>query len=355
MQELNFQIKKAEEKDLKRICDFLCKAIGAKKESLGVQTYYLKWKYFSNYANKNLLLYLELQGKILAVVGGIVCHYIINNREYEVCFPVDWFSCPFNPIKKAGQKVMRSLIEKFPLSIAVGGSKVCFKPQIKVGFKDVGDVLILGIVRKNIKNFPMLVKRWIFHPQRMWKGINLGKRAIFNIKPEFLDYEISNIDFYLPQLIQLFSKGIPKSILKEKWQYFMQQPCNPSRIIAFKFKNETSYALICEFTDIRQGYLGLVDVLMSPKHRVEEIFSVFAAYAWGKNKSAIFMTNNHYLITLAKSLGYNIYAKLRTQYFSSIGLKFYKTEELPAISFLSLDELGYRYKPNEFIKNEGNF
>jgi hypothetical protein len=127
----------------------------------------------------------------------------------------------------------------------------------------------------------------------------------------------------------------------------MEQPCNPSRIVALEFNGRVSHALVCEFTDSRRPAYGLVDCIADPGHRLHDILSAFASYANRPGRSdAIVMTNDASLTATALSLGYQVRDRMRTQYFAMPGAPtFDRVEDFPSISFLSLDELGYHSNP----------
>jgi hypothetical protein len=116
-----------------------------------------------------------------------------------------------------------------------------------------------------------------------------------------------------------------------------------------RFKGHVSYALISEFTDSRRPAFGLGDVLINPTHTAREILLAFAAYVLAQGRAdAIFVTSDPRIITEALSLGYHVWDRLRTQYFSAPGGPVCENlETLPSVSFISSDEMGYRFPSNE--------
>ena len=336
-----------EEGNIKECSNFLRQAIGLNKESLLIQENYLRWKYLSPEGNDNLCLFFKNKNEFCAVVAGMVWDYIIEGKRVRVCFPVDWFSNPGNTFKGAGKKILRAIMERFPVSVAVGGTDICFNPQLAVGFVDVGDVYPMWILRSDPKRLRRVIKRalvWFAHPCKMSQGSNLGKHFLRTSGVSFKDEQQGNEALQAFQGRQLFSEGVPRESLLKKWSYYRNQPCNPCRIVTVNLRGKASYMLVCEFNDSRKDMYGLADALACREHSTEDILSAFASLVSLRGKKdAFFMTNKLDIIDAADSLGYIVQKKIRTQYFSLPGEPVCETIfSFPSVSLLSYDELNYR-------------
>ncbi len=345
--EAGFEVVRMEEKDLARGAEFLSEVLGVAGDCIATSSGYLRWKYLSPLAPRNVCLFLEHTRNICAIVGGIVWPYIIEGKALDICFPAEWYSRKGNPIKGAGRRIMHSLIEMFPASLAVGGSKICYRPQREVGFRDIGDVLLLSIDRafaaSSFRSAAKGAVGWCANPLRRLSGLRLGTLFSRATDIVFRQDGVADADLCRSNGLQLFSRGIPRDALVKRWRHYMEQPCNPSHIVAAEFKGRVSYALICEFTDSRSPAYGFVDCIIDPGHSARDMLSAFAAYACRHGGSdAMVMTNDASLIADALALGYQVRDRMRTQYFSVPGAPtFGRVADFPSISFLSLDELCY--------------
>jgi hypothetical protein len=340
-------IKKMDISNLELCAEFFAKARGVNIDLPLVTSDYLKWKYLSKDAPDNLCLFLESNKEICAIVGGIVWRYVIKGKELQVCFPVDWYSSVKSPVKGAGRKVMKALMEQFSVSVAVGGTQVCFDPQISLGFKDIGDVFLLGLEQNkisNLRDFARKTRNFVVNPICYWRALNITKRFDSKNKVIFKKEELSDDWLLNFQGWHFLSQSISRSFLIRKWRHYMLQPYNRTQVVSVYLREKISYLLISEFNDARNGYVALADALCDSAHYKEDILAAFAAYAESKRfKGALFMTSNEDILSLASSLGYRIYDSFRTQYYSLPDAPAcLDMRECPEVFFLSGDEMMYR-------------
>jgi hypothetical protein len=346
----DFEICLLDEHHLKEFADFFARAKGLPPDSPAVQPSYLKWKYLNLNAPLNRCFALRQGGQIRAVVGGIVQLHEIDNMSTEICFPVDWFSDPDNPVKGVGRKAMNALIDRYPASVAVGGSKICFEPQIKVGFKDVGYVPLLGVdepIDGHVKKMAKAVRNWLKYPRVMWNKLCLLTHQSGWGSSHYEEVSVADEELLQCQAASMLSRGVSRKDLVNRWRYFMEQPCNPSNVLKVDKKGFISYALISRFTDSRKGFCALGDALVHPEHSVEDILAAAVLYARRRHHAGILMmTNNSAICQKAKSVGYRMIEPIRTQYYAALdGPECDRIESLPSVSLITHDELAYIESP----------
>jgi len=340
-------IRKLDNDNLKLCADFLAVAKGANINSPSVSQEYLKWKYLSQEADENICLFLEQDGEICSIVGGIVWKYIVNGKELQVCFPVDWYSSTKSPVKGAGRRILKALMDQFPVSVAVGGTKICFEPQILVGFRDIGEVFLLGIEANKIfglRDLARKTRNFILNPTSYFKGLRVADKFSSKNKVIFKNEEFS-VDGLLDfKGWQFFSQNIERSFLIRRWKHYMLQPYNHAKLVSVRLRGRLSYLFISEFNDARKGYIALADALCDVTHSKEDILAAFVVYAkFRSSKRALFMTSDKNIFSTAFSLGYRICDRLRTQYYSLPDAPFCSDmRKCPDVFFLSGDELMYR-------------
>ncbi|OGW69851.1 MAG: hypothetical protein A2036_01420 [Omnitrophica bacterium GWA2_50_21] len=343
--ERHYEIVPLDVKNVGIFAAFFAQAKGLQPDSPAVHTAYLKWKYLSPHAAKNCCFALQHNGAIYAAVGGMISPMEINGKVTDICFPVDWFSHPSNPVKGAGKKIMRALIESYPASVAVGGSPACFEPQIKVGFKDVGNVQLLGIdepVKYHLKKIAKFFRNWLKYPLIMWNRTFLQYKAhcqnLSYARADMCDEELCRHEGF-----SMLSHCLSRKELVKKWRYFIEQPYNSSHVVRVDNGGYSSCMLICKFTDSRKNFCGLADAIIHPRHTPEDILLAAALYARQQHHSGILiMTNNSGIGQKARETGYRMMMPIRTQYFSlPEGPSYDKIERFPSVSLITHDELAY--------------
>lgn len=346
-----------DETNVASFSSFLAEAIGVRSSCTLVTPEYLRWKYLSRSMSTNALLALVHQGAFVAVVGSMVTEYSWRGRRVAVNFPTEWFSARKSPVRGSGRRIMRHLMDQYPLSVAVGGTDECFAPQVEVGFRDVGAVFQVGFWGRPVQSIKdalrPIVKRGV-NPYNLAKAALLFRELQRRNSFTFLDERLEQVPFFDSSHRSMFSSMVCPDDLQKKWQYFMLQPCNQGRIVSFSSARGNSFALVIRFCDSRKNVWGLADVLRCDSHSAEDLLGGFKTWVRMQGRcDGTFVSNRLEHLEAARRIGFALQGRIRTQYYSNNNEWPLKSiHDFPAVSFLSLDSACYKPSSTEIDSHE---